>query len=274
MVELEFMTLFAEPGDTVLYAGAAPSTPLPLLARLFPSVSWVLYDPRPFDEKLVKFAADKNHKVKIFNELFTNDVIKRWNVPREKTLFMSDIRTADHTRDRGAVFEQKVEQDNQMQIEWYYQLQPKRAILKYRPPYSRNPDQVTSFLDGEIFLQPWTKSRSGEVRVVPTSGSLKNVRLGNFEDLMATHNLITRVSRYPLGANPRDFGVVDECFDCSSEVNIWEQYLRKMELINEDTSVGERALQIKTRVLQLNAILSNGRFNLENFGGTEREGKE
>jgi hypothetical protein len=274
MIELEFLTLFAEPGDTVLYAGAAPCTPLPLLLKLFPDISWVLYDPRDFDRKVVEISRERNSQVRIINGYFTNETIRNWRVPREKTLFMSDIRTGDHAVQDFAQFEQRVEEDNQRQVEWYRLLRPRKAILKYRPPYSDDINQVTTFLEGEFILQPWTKSRSGEVRVIPTSDKLMNIRLGNFQDLLASHNLLSRVSRHPLGADARDFGVVDECFDCASEVAIWDQYLRKKMIVTEDTSIGERASQTREQVLRLNAILSNGKFTLEDYKGNSVEEKQ
>jgi len=277
MIELEFLTLFAEPGDTVLYAGAAPGTSLSLILHLFPDISWVLYDPRPFDTRIVEISRQPNSRVRIVNDYFTPNVIAnllRTGLRPEKTLFISDIRTGDHALHKNEVFEQKVEEDNQRQVQWYHQLQPRKAILKYRPPYSDDRNQITTFLQGEIIIQPWTKPRSGEVRVIPTSNHLMNVKLGTFEDLMATHNLISRVSRHPLGADARSFGVVDECFDCASEVAIWEQYLRKNAIITEDTSIGEQALQTKNLVVQLNTILSGGKFTLENYTKSNTEPDE
>jgi hypothetical protein len=46
--EIEFLTLFARPGDVVVYAGAAPGYHIPYLLDLFPFIKMVLVDPRQF----------------------------------------------------------------------------------------------------------------------------------------------------------------------------------------------------------------------------------
>jgi hypothetical protein len=108
--EIEFLTHYAEPGITVVYAGAAPGTHIPYLAGLFPGVSFVLVDPN-------KFNCVSSGRIVVRQEYFTHEVrasgrvIKACNAPLlmkgrsgdhqvakefvgKKTLFISDIRTA------------------------------------------------------------------------------------------------------------------------------------------------------------------------------------
>lgn len=66
--EIEFLTLFSEPGVTVVYAGAAPGTHTASLARLFPEVhQFVLVDPSPF-------IAKSSDRIVVRQEYFTAEV--------------------------------------------------------------------------------------------------------------------------------------------------------------------------------------------------------
>ena len=46
--EIEFLTMYAEPEDTMVYAGAAPGNHTEYLSSLFPLVNMVLVDPNKF----------------------------------------------------------------------------------------------------------------------------------------------------------------------------------------------------------------------------------
>lgn len=66
--EIEFLTLYSEPGITVVYAGAAPGTHIGYLSRLFPEVSrFVLVDPSPF-------TCQPSDRIVVRNEYMTTEV--------------------------------------------------------------------------------------------------------------------------------------------------------------------------------------------------------
>ena len=85
MNEIEFLTIYAAEGDTLVYAGAAPSQHTKFLSEImFPSINFVLVDPAPF-------AISESDKIKIINGLFTDEMAQSYS-GRNDMLFMSDIR--------------------------------------------------------------------------------------------------------------------------------------------------------------------------------------
>lgn len=87
--EIEFLTEFAEPGDVVLYAGAAPGTHILYLSDLFEKVSFVLVDP-------AKFKCKGTDRVVVRQEYFSTELAMEF-VSAQRVLFICDIRTADWT---------------------------------------------------------------------------------------------------------------------------------------------------------------------------------
>jgi len=126
--EVEFLTLFAEEGYTVIYAGAAPGTHTNYLSKeMFPQVRFILVDPARFD-------AQKTDKIEIRQELFTDNLAKELFEKYDKRLFISDIRSMSYNMsDKDK--EERVVIDMKAQIEWHQILKPKASMLKFRLPY-------------------------------------------------------------------------------------------------------------------------------------------
>ena len=74
MGELTFLLTYYKPTAIVVYVGAAPGGHIPFLASLFPTIKFILYDPRDFDienaNKIMKLKTNKQIIVK--QKLFTN----------------------------------------------------------------------------------------------------------------------------------------------------------------------------------------------------------
>src|SRR5579872_5210738 len=95
--EIEFFTLYWDPklipNPICVYAGAAPGTHIDMLSKMFPAFRFELYDPNPFDMKVL----GNNDKITIFtgkNGYFTDEMAQKY-VGRNDIFFVSDIRTAD-----------------------------------------------------------------------------------------------------------------------------------------------------------------------------------
>lgn len=67
MTEIYFLTKYEHLSKYVVYAGAAPGTHIPFLSKMFPSLSFLLVDPNPFNIK-------ENDKLKIINDYFTDEL--------------------------------------------------------------------------------------------------------------------------------------------------------------------------------------------------------
>ena len=154
--EIEFLTLYGEQGDLMVYAGAAPGTHIPFLSELFPKHRFELWDPSPF-------AIQPSSKIKIMNDFFTMEVCKDYVERKEDILFVSDIRTANAALQQLEESNKYIEKDNHLQRDWVLALNPKKAMLKFRFPYCPG---KADYFDGEIRLPCW-----GFVRPFPFTKS-------------------------------------------------------------------------------------------------------
>ena len=158
--QIEFLTLYSSPGDTVLYAGAAPGSHVVFMAeQLFPALRFVLVDPAGFYCK-------PTPQVEIRQTYFTTAIAREFSGRRD-VLFISDIRTANHCKQERLAVEEYVIQDNDAQKEWVKVLRPKKAMLKLRLPYPDRVGGTTTYFEGEVFLPVWGRQRTTECRLVP-----------------------------------------------------------------------------------------------------------
>lgn len=124
MNELELLTLHAEAGDTVLYAGAAPGTHVAFLAdRLFPEVTFVLVDPAPFRVR-------PSARIRLVQGLMTDELAREYSSSSstegegegkggpKRVIFVSDIRRTHASED--LILEDMLDQQR-----WHDILRPK-----------------------------------------------------------------------------------------------------------------------------------------------------
>jgi hypothetical protein len=188
--EIQFFTKVCESLNTtslkdyaVVYIGSADGYHLPILYNLFPELIWLLYDPRPYADVVMKHPL-KDKSVFIFNQFYVDDTIehsKKYSQGR-KILFISDIRV-----DNAEV---KIIKDMRDQAYWGMELDSPFMYLKFRLPYEEmeeipvkakqlelndkritNPDLNTDkknhliYLKGDIYLQIYPPQYSAELRL-------------------------------------------------------------------------------------------------------------
>jgi hypothetical protein len=216
----------------VVYVGAAPGVNIGFVADLFPTVRFDLFDPNPFDARLVAKAAAEPDRVCLFSQYFTDEDTARYAAAAlaEPIIFISDIRGGDGVNDirqmTPAVSNRYVDDDMRMQERWVRKIRPAAYSLKFRLPYptpgagaaptaSTAPTAPTApigaiaaigtapypYLGGRIRIQSWPGSASSETRLVGTAADAAappveyNVR--DYEDRCFFHNFVTRVfARY------------------------------------------------------------------------------
>lgn len=184
--ELIFLSLHANPGDLVLYIGAAPGIHIGKLAELFPTVQFDLWDPR-------KFEVDTKPNIKIFKDYFTDDTARAYRTDSRRILLMCDLRTLriGHFKRTGDIeaMDELVDDDMRMQSVWCQIINPYYAYLKFRLPYEV---PKTKYLTGTIYLQPYSKI-STEARLM-TNNYTNFIQYDNkiFEEKLAYHNGKTR----------------------------------------------------------------------------------
>lgn len=212
MSEIEFLTLYSRPGQTVVYAGAAPGSHTNYLSDLFPHLKFVLVDPNGF-------SAWPTDRVVIRQEFFTDDTAREY--AGQGVLFISDIRTAEWTSLTDQEVEEHVWRDMCDQQRWHLLIQAERSMLKFRLPWK--PGTKTLYLAGQVFLPVWGPQTTTECRLV-TSGGFCAWDNTLYESQLFYFNTHTRVSLYPHDVHCPGS---DHCFDCTSEMLILRQYLTK-----------------------------------------------
>jgi len=255
--EIEFLTLFAnnnisninnnnvkdnDDGDkqVVVYVGAAPGRHIPYLSDLFPQLIFHLYDP-------VKFDITANNKIKIFQQLFSNADAEKY--VGQNILFISDIRSVDYESVSEDEYHKGILRDLQTQEQWYITIQPYKALLKFRFPYTN--DQ-TDYLDGDVYFQAWSPVSSTETRLVPsgftvdynTGKSIVNKKVYDhikYEQQLYYYNNVTRVALYPHNVKSKE---LDHCYDCQCEIHTLGQYLKAYGYPYSTTDISEMSSEI------------------------------
>ena len=128
--EIEFLTLYGNGRNLVVYAGAAPGTHVRYLIRLFPHAHFVLVDPAPS-----ALQTTSDGKVVVLQEMFTDDVARKF-ADRDDVLFLSDVRSGDPNREGMDEHEKVVVRDMRAQEAWCRIIKPVKAMLKFRLPWS------------------------------------------------------------------------------------------------------------------------------------------
>ena len=243
---------------TIVYAGAAPCTNLPLLLGEFPNTIWILYDPAPFRIALTK---QDEKRVTLHNELFTDDIAKSWRGLCD--LFISDIRaggvdpddeelsTATTASTSSSGFEQQVKLDMDAQARWVKLTGARMAMLKMRLPYASG---KTLYLSGQLHIQAFAPKASTESRLFTDGTSTFDYSNDKYNDWFYYHNSIRREWAYY--AHDEEAPGLCHCYDCMLELDIHAQYRRKQGELDDVTldPVLSRDFDKVTRFLQIDML--------------------
>jgi len=202
--EIQFLNKYWNPemvaAPLCVYVGSAPGIHLIPLLKMYPQITFHLYDPRDvFDKQL--YDKEFSSRVTIFVKFFTSDDATKYT-GRNDVYFISDIRSSDYNRDNSETEESKkinealVKEDLTRQAEWVEIIQPVKAHLKFRLPFQEPYDWVekeTLYFDGDVYKQAWAPQTSTETRLVPDLKSVKR-KWNNkkYEDMLFYHNNVIR----------------------------------------------------------------------------------
>ena len=208
IAEIEFLTEYADLELPVLYVGAAPGFHIDVLVRLFPSVKFILVDPRE-----IKTRPCQNIEIRreVFCDESARDIAKNIGCVN----FVSDIRSADWTTHDEKGLEKEVWNDMSAQKRWHEILSPHCSMLKFRLPWNV---RHSNYLKGVIMLPIWSTPTSTESRLVVLKES--NSKVIQYDNLKYCNQMFyfqtrTRVSMYEDGW----------CYDCISEKKVLARYL-------------------------------------------------
>jgi hypothetical protein len=304
--EVNFFNMFLEDTDDALcvYAGAAPGIHIPFLSKMFPMVTFHLYDPS-------KFGIEQTDKIRLFQEPFTNQTADKYK--DRNVYFFSDIRTVNRDvlkekalKERGIQYtvkngkiellsqfeegetidEQVLEQaendiqaDNEMQKEWVEIMKPKECLLKFHLPFFiGNVDKKIKYFAGIVYFQPFVGLTSTETRLKPIKNSrgdyiYENWSVKDYEEVLAYHNTSTRKTRYinPFTGTLENITGDDlrNDYDCTNYIFILTTYLKRF----TETYDKESVLRLEKDILQdINARFKRY-YPKANFDSTETIGQ-
>ena len=201
---------------TLVYAGAAPGVHIPLLARLFPYVTFHLYDTLPF-------SFESTDQLKIHKRLFNDSVAASYAGTTDNLLiFVSDIRRS--TEETG------VWNDMLAQQRWHELMRPALASLKFRLPWVQeegSAERAVQYLDGDVYLPVWGRTSTTECRLFVDADRHQGKRMylcRVYEQEMSFFNRIARPSVHVGRFSVKGVGY-DACYDCTAEMRILGRYL-------------------------------------------------
>ena len=244
MSEIEFLSLFGEPGKMVVYAGAAPGTHIAFLSGMFPELHFFCVDPAPFNVK-------ETEKITIVQDFFSDEMAQRLGEEHPGLLFISDIQTSDWTRDNDQVIEERLKQDMIMQQDWHMLMKPMRSMLRFKLPWAAG---FTSFLDGDVYLPVWGPITTTETRLISKENTTVLVEYDHkkYEEQLFYFNTVARPALYQ--HNVQGEGI-DHCYDCRAEIHILSSYLEKFKAVPED----QLADQVQVMSRKISKQIANGR---------------
>jgi cap2 methyltransferase len=110
------------------------------------------------------------------------------------------------------------------QMKWHQIMKPNHSILKFR--LSWKPGK-TSYLAGDLHLPVWGPQSTTEIRLVAEkNAAIIEYDNTKIEQQMFYFNTSTRVARYQHNIECSVEGI-DHCYDCSAEIFILTEYLKK-----------------------------------------------
>lgn len=257
LTEIEFLTRNTSPNKdyVFIYAGAAPGKHIPLLSLMFPNIKvFELWDPTKFEIP----ENELSEKFILNNEIFTDDVAKslKKKYKHERVLFLSDI--------RRTTMDEDIIEDMKWQSDWVKILRPRASLLKFRLPWD---NKSTKYLKGSILIQPWAPINSTETRLeVLHKDDFEEIEYSHktYEQQMFYFNDVIRKNGYfdvpfegfdnslftPSKKNKREkHSMYDHCYDCSCELWLLHNYVKKFKNTISFDELTERLRCIEKRCL-------------------------
>ena len=229
----------------IVYAGAARGFHIYVLAKLFPGITYHLYDiSEGWDKRLYEL-----ENVIINNHYFEDKDIKEWQERNEEIFFVSDISNlgAELEEDKKAdmdKFDALVSADMILQQEWVEQLKPALSLLKFRlacPDIVK--EKTQRYLDGTVLRQIFARHSSTETRLLVKGLAYRDWDLTTYDRMNAYFNRYIREKGLyfnPIDGSKRPSykkrGLYND-FGSTSLTIIAMDYLKKINAIVNETNI-------------------------------------
>lgn len=241
--EIEFLTPFYGDHFHVVYAGAAPGIHMPILAEMFPTMSFTLVDPAPS-----MIATGDYPTITVMRTYMTNELAQTFkNSHGSNLLLISDIRIgSDDANETHTAMQTRIHRDMELQRGWIDVMQPQSSMLKFRLPWNLG-NGKTMYPLGTVLLPVYGKVLTHEARLVVDRGAQDHAYDNSlYEGQMAYFNRVLRIALYPsddcvrerlkLTARPRETSWDNtRCYDCTAFQTIVGAYLLKSRKFSRST---------------------------------------
>ena len=184
----------------VVYVGAAPGNHITTLCKIFPKLTFILYDNGRWNNSLKSLAKLKNSNVKLISSYFTEADCDLYAKESDNIIFISDIRNLEYdVRKDPELAEDTTWNDMLLQQTWVKRINPRIASLKFRLPYDTEYNktkfggETVKYLSGKVMIQPWTSQTSSECRlIVKKNARLKTWNYFDFSGILYARNTEVR----------------------------------------------------------------------------------
>jgi hypothetical protein len=216
--EIEFLTIALnrygwDSHPILIYPGAAPGHHTELLAKMFPQVTFHLYDQ-------TEFVVRASKQIHLHKQYFLDKDAEFWrDYKRDQPILLcSDIRTSPVT-------DESIIADNELQLKWWQTIQPDLTIYKMRFPFTQG---ITEYPEGIRYLQAFPQGMSTECRLYIEKGAkMIQYNHADQEHKMAYHNQFLRGKAYHVFSQ-QNFDLkrdgVCNCYDCTTFIHIVNEY--------------------------------------------------
>jgi hypothetical protein len=239
--EILFLSNFYKDEELhVVYVGAADGRHIGLLAKLFPKMTFDLYDSE-------KFMVKKSQQITIYNRYFDDDDAERYAKDHNKILFISDIRNLDieivKRKDPTLAFDDLIDEDMERQSNWIKIIKPIAASLKFHLPYVR---PTYEYLTGPIYLQPFSPISTENRLYVTDYNKTKIYDAKENDEKMTYFNTVTRCEENKDKKWKKTMKKYNlkNIWDTSYSLDILEFYLKKTNHVRDKDTVCEMFTKI------------------------------
>ena len=171
--DVAFLTDKAMRDDIVIYAGSNIGHWFPIVAKMFPTLHFLVYDGNPvkLDKLAEQVGLPPNVRVKTswFTESEAKRFVKTAGTPHQhaSVLLIADSNNLEWDRETPGPVLKDIHKDMADQDTWLHALKPRSAMLKFDLPYREG--KSYSYVKGQMCLQPFAPKSGTEVKLVVDS---------------------------------------------------------------------------------------------------------
>lgn len=164
--EVSFLSGVSKQDDIVVYVGNGSAHQVPLLCIMFPWLKFDVFNVRPKETNTMWERLDAE-SCNIIKRRFDIQDGKAYRRLGHRVLFISDAKSVTKDNDTNKSIRIKPENvlfDMERQKRVLYTMRPREAFLRFMPPFHVDGNSF-EYLDGEMYIQPFSHRSSTEVRL-------------------------------------------------------------------------------------------------------------